>query len=194
MPLRIANGKFYLDGRLIFLLSGSMHYWRLDHKMWDAILDRVCKMGFETICTYVPWGVHEIAQGVFDFGELNPDYNLDAFLTLCEEKDIHVLLRPGPNINSELTYFGCPKRIINDPEIQSITADGTPVIFPSPPRMFPVPSYTSEKFYQEVGIYFDRVCPIITKHLHPGGCVIGVQADNEFSFFMRTQPYDGIWP
>ncbi len=190
MPLRIANGKFYLEGRLIFLLSGSMHYWRLDHKKWGAILDRVCQVGFETICTYVPWGVHEIAQGVFDFGELNPDYNLDAFLKLCEEKDIHVLLRPGPNINSELTYFGFPKRIINDPEIQSITADGTPVIFPSPPRMFPVPSYASEKFYQEVGIYFDRVCPIITKHLHPDGCVIGVQADNELSFFMRTQPYD----
>jgi len=56
--------------------------------------------------------------------------------------------------------------------------------------MFSVPSYASEKFYQEVGIYFDRVCPVIRAHLHPHCGVIAVQADNEMSFFLYTQPYD----
>ena len=190
MALTISDQKFHLDDRDKLLISGSVHYWRLDHLRWAAILDRVREMGFETICTYIPWAVHEISQGEFDFGEINPDYDLDSFLTLCEENGMYVLLRPGPHVNSEITYFGFPKRILRDPDIQSITADGTPVVFPSPPRMFPVPSYASEKFYQEVGIYFDHVCPIITEHLHPHGCVIGVQADNEMSFFLRTQPYD----
>lgn len=190
MALTIRNERFYLDCDPELLVSGSVHYWRLDRFRWSMILDRVREMGFGTICTYVPWGVHETAPGEFDFGEINPDYNLDAFLTLCEEKDMHVLLRPGPHVNSEITYFGFPKRIVHDPEIQSVTADGTPVIFPSPPRMFPVPSYASEKFYLEVGIYFDRVAPIIREHLHPAGCIIAVQADNELSFFLRTQPYD----
>ncbi|HIE31343.1 MAG TPA: hypothetical protein EYP67_03040 [Methanosarcinales archaeon] len=190
MPLTIRNKGFHLDYEPELLVSGSVHYWRLDRFRWDMILDRVREMGFGTICTYVPWGVHETAPGEFDFGEINPDYNLDAFLTLCEEKDMHVLLRPGPHVNSEITYVGFPKRILHDPDIQSVTADGTPVIFPSPPRMFPVPSYASEKFYMEVGTYLDRVSQIIREHLHPEGCIIAVQADNELSFFLRTQPYD----
>lgn len=167
--------------------SGSVHYWRLDPDLWSNILDRVKEMGFNIICTYVPWGVHEIKRGVFDFAN---NKNLDAFLELCKEKEIEVIIRPGPNINSELTYCGFPKRIVLDKEIQSKTAEGTPVVFPAPPRMFPVPSYASEKFYKEVEIYLEAVCKIIKRHLYPRGCIIGVQADNEMSFFLRTQPYD----
>ncbi|MEA1866377.1 MAG: hypothetical protein U9N46_14530 [Euryarchaeota archaeon] len=33
-------------------------------------------------------------------------------------------------------------------------------------------------------------CPVIRAHLHPHCCVIAVQADNEMSFFLYTQPYD----
>ena len=190
MALSIGDGKFHLDGAPVSLVGGSVHYWRLERSLWSEILDRVKEMGFHTICTYVPWSVHEIARGEFDFGEVDPAHDLDAFLSLCEEKDLHVLLRPGPHVNSEITYFGFPKRVILDPDIQSVTAEGTPVVFPSPPRMFPVPSYASEKFYREVGIFFDHVCPIIVRHLHPEGCVIAVQADNEMSFFLRFQPYD----
>ncbi len=190
MALYIKEGRFYLDETPISLIGGSVHYWRLDRSLWPDILDRVKEMGFHTICTYIPWSVHEIARDEFDFGAIDANLDIDAFLVLCEEKGLHVLLRPGPHVNSEITYFGFPKRIVLDPEIQSRTADGTPVVFPSPPRMFPVPSYASEKFYREVGLFFDHVCPIIVRHLHPDGCVIGVQADNEMSFFLRTQPYD----
>lgn len=171
------------------IFSGSMHYWRLERGLWSDILDTVKKMGFDTVCTYVPWSVHEIERGIFDFGTVNPDHDLDAFLTMCHEKGLRVLIRPGPHVNSELNLFGFPKRIIKDPEIQSRTADGTVVIFPSPPRMFPVPSYASKKLYREVAIYFDAVCPIIVKHIQTG-CVRAVQVDNEMSFFLRTQPYD----
>lgn len=190
MALQINDGKFHLNDIPVLLVGGSVHYWRLDRALWSQILDKVKEMGFETICTYVPWSVHELARGQFDFGESNPSYDLEAFLFLCEEKNLNVLLRPGPHVNSEITYFGFPKRIVLDPEIQSVTAEGTPVVFPSPPRMFPVPGYASEKFYNEVAIFFDRVCPIIVRHLHPNGCIIGVQADNEMCFFLRTQPYD----
>jgi len=169
MSLLIKDGKFHLNGTLLPLIGGSVHYWRLDRSLWPEILDKVKEMGFQIICTYVPWSVHEIERGKFDFGEINPDLDLEAFLWMCEEKDLYVILRPGPHINSEITYFGFPKRIVLDPEIQSVTADGTPVIFPSPPRMFPVPGYASEKFYKEVSIFFDHVCPIITRNLHPMG-------------------------
>jgi beta-galactosidase len=183
MALCVKEGSFYLDGIPISLIGGSVHYWRLERSLWPDILNRVKEMGFHTICTYIPWSVHEIARGEFDFGEIDTNLDINAFLVLCEEKGLHVLLRPGPHVNSEITYFGFPKRIVLDPEIQSRTSEGTPVVFPSPPRMFPVPSYASEKFYREVGLFFDHVCPIIVRHLHPDGCVIGVQADNEMSFY-----------
>jgi len=81
------------------------------------------KWGFQSSALIYHGGVHEISPGEFDFGEVNPDYDLNAFLTLCEDKDLRVLLRPGPHINSEITYFGFPKRVIEDPMVPSFTLD-----------------------------------------------------------------------
>jgi beta-galactosidase len=75
------------------LYGGAVHYWRLDRGRWSQILDEVKAMGFTTISTYIPWEVHEVARGTFDF-EGNKD--IDAFLTLIEEKGLDIVVRPGP--------------------------------------------------------------------------------------------------
>jgi len=185
----ISNGV-YLEGKRIPLYSGSMHYWRIERTLWSETLDKIKEMGFSIICTYIPWSVHEVRRGEFDFGEIKPEKDLLSFFSLCREKGIYLLVRPGPHINAEITYFGYPKRIFADYELLSRSADNTLVFLPTPPRMFPVPSYASEKFYQEVGVYFDALCPILKKHLYPEGKIIGIQADNELSLFFRTDPYD----
>jgi len=172
------------------LILGAMHYWRLERRSWADLLDKVAAMGFEMIETYVPWSVHEISRGHFDFGKQDKNKDLDAFLSLCEERGMWAMLRPGPHINSELTYFGYPKRVLFDPGCQAVSAQGSPVILPAPFKSFPVPGYAAEKFYREAGIWFDNVCPIIKKHLYPEGTVVAVQADNENSFFFRTNAYD----
>jgi beta-galactosidase len=91
----------------------------LDRDKWDDILDKVKGLGFTMISIYIPWEAHEIEKGKFDFGEINPSNDIDAFLTLCEEKGFIIVVRPGPQINSELTWFGYPRRILEDPELQA---------------------------------------------------------------------------
>lgn len=189
--IEIKDNCFYLKARKkLPIVSGSFHYFRIEKILWPSIFDKIKDMGFKIIDTYCPWSVHEIKKGVFDFGEKDKNKNLDYFLTLCKEKEMFVLVRPGPHINAELTYFGYPKRIFYQDEILSRSAEGTPVYLPAPPRMFPVPSYASEKFYEEVSLFFDAICPIFKKHIYPDGPIIAVQADNEMSLFFRTSPYD----
>ena len=60
---------------------------------------------------------------------------------------------------------------------------------PAPAAPFPVPSYASEAFYSYVGGWYDAVCPIIARHLAPGGCVVAVQSDNETCYLFHDQTY-----
>jgi len=190
MSVKVTSRGLKAGKKEIPLILGAVHYWRLEKKLWPRLLDKVKEMGFGMIETYIPWSVHETGRGEFDFGKVDPDKDVDRFLSLCEDKDIYVMVRPGPHINSEITYFGYPERVLADRECLASSAQDTPVVIPVPPRAFPVPGYANEKFYEEVAVWFDAVCPIIKKHIHPGGNVVAIQADNECSFFFRTNAYD----
>jgi beta-galactosidase len=182
--LRLADGK-----RLAFF-SGAIHYWRLARSNWSAILDSICEMGFSIIETYVPWSVHEVDSKCYDFGERDPAKDLDAFLTLCQAKDLYVFLRPGPNTIAELTGFGFPTRILHDPEIQAQTSNGSPALYDFLIKPAPVPSYASEKLYAEFACYLDALFAVVRPHLYPRGRVLGFQADNEMSYFFRPAMFD----
>ena len=67
--VRLVPGGLDLGDRVIPLHAGSVHYWRHDPMEWKACLRAVQRMGFGLVDTYVPWGVHERADGSFDFGE-----------------------------------------------------------------------------------------------------------------------------
>ena len=133
-----ANG-LEISGKIHPLYSGDMHYWRIAPQAWGRALERVREMGFNFICTYIPWSVHEIARGNYDFGSRSPANDIARFLNLCRKKGLFVLVRPGPHINAEITYFGYPKRIFALQEILSRNPDGATVIIPALPRMFPAP-------------------------------------------------------
>jgi beta-galactosidase len=190
MPIKVTPHGIEIGGVVHALYSGCAHYWRIERDKWPLILDNVVEMGFKFICTYIPWSVHELERGQFDFGEEDPNKNIAEFIDLCAEKGLFVLVRPGPHINAELTFFGYPERVLKMPEIQMRTADDTPAILPVPPRFFAAPSYASEEFYEEVGIYFDALCPILAPRRYPDGPIVGIQSDNEMSFFFRTAPFD----
>ena len=65
---------------------------------------------------------------------------------------MHVIVRPGPHINAELTYFGLPERVVWDRECQARTPRDNPVILPIVPVAFPVPSYASDAFLDETAL------------------------------------------
>ena len=188
-PARLENRRFVMNGKPVALYGGAVHYWRLERQKWADILDRVLGMGFNTISTYIPWEVHELARGKFDFGEKNPSNDIDAFLSLCEKKGLNLIVRPGPQINSELTWFGYPRRILEDPELQARSGQGSKAVLTQVPRPIPALSYTSEKFFAETGLWYDAICPILARHVVPKGNLVAVQVDNEMAFFFHINPY-----
>lgn len=193
MPVELTSHGLEIDGKLVPVYSGTVHYWRLERERWPYILDQVKALGFEMVETYIPWAIHETAPGVFDWGAIDDRKDVEAFMRLCEAKGLWLIVRPGPLINAELTDFGFPEWVLLDPDVQAKTAGGT-IHFDAawglhPPRPFPVPSYASETFYRAVGGWFDAICPIIARHLAPNGCIVTVQSDNESCYLFHDQPY-----
>jgi beta-galactosidase len=185
------HGLWLADKKeLVPMWAGAMHYWRHAPEDWDACLDAMKAMGLRLVDTYVPWGVHETAQGVFDFGERFGRLDVARFVRLCGEKGMHVIARPGPHINAELTYFGLPERVVWDRECQARTPRDNPVILPLVPVAFPVPSYASDSFFDETALWFEACGRVLSPLLHPHGPIVMLQVDNEGALYFRDGPYD----
>jgi Glycosyl hydrolases family 35 len=185
-PVRAADQWFSVKDEPKALYGGAVHYWRLDREKWSPILEEVKRMGFTTVSIYIPWEVHEVARGEFTF-ERSRDIN--AFLTLIEEKDLDIVVRPGPQINSELTWFGYPRRILEDPELQALNGQGTTAVLTQVPRPIPAVSYAVDKFFDETALWYDAICPILAKHAYPQGRVVAAQIDNEMAYFFHVNAY-----
>ena len=108
-PVVATDHRLSLHDKTKTLYAGAVHYWRLQRDKWGPILDEVKRMGFTAISIYIPWEVHEVGRGEFSFAD---EKDIDAFLTLVEQRDLDIVVRPGPQINSELTWFGYPLRIL----------------------------------------------------------------------------------
>ncbi|MCC6791123.1 MAG: beta-galactosidase [Thermomicrobiales bacterium] len=193
MGVRLTDQGLEIGGKAAPVYSGSVHYWRLERALWPKILDRVAELGFAMIETYIPWSVHETAPGVYDWGQVDERKDIDAFMRLCEERGLWLMVRPGPLINAEMTDFGYPDWVLLDPAVQAKSASGSLHLDAAwglhPPRPFPVPSYASETFYTAAAGWFDAICPVIARHLAPEGCVVAVQSDNETSYLFHDKPY-----
>lgn len=185
----VDNHQFRIEDQTAEVYGGAVHYWRLARDKWDDILNKVRDMGFTTISIYIPWEVHEIERGRFDFGEINPSNDIDAFLAMIEEKGMNIVVRPGPQINSELTWFGYPGRILADPELQALNGQGTKAVLTQVPRPIPALSYAVDKFFEETALWYDAICPILAKHAYPKGRLVAAQVDNEMAFFFHVNAY-----
>jgi beta-galactosidase len=193
VPVTLTPHGLSIDGREVPVYSGTVHYWRLERALWPEILDQVQALGFGMVETYIPWAIHETAPGHYDWGQQDDRKDVEAFMRLCEERGLWLMVRPGPLINAELTDFGFPEWVLLDPAVQAHTAVGSLHLDAAwglhPPRPFPVPSYASEAFYRYAGGWYDAVCPIIARHLAPRGCVVAVQSDNETCYLFHAQTY-----
>ncbi len=185
------EGLYLRDtGEIIPMWAGAMHYWRHAPEDWGPCLDAMKAMGLRLVDTYVPWGVHETAEGSFDFGERYARLDVARFIRLAAEKGMHVIARPGPHINAELTYFGLPERVVWDRECQARTPRDNPVILPLVPVAFPVPSYASDAFHDETALWFEACGRVLAPLLYPHGPIVMLQVDNEGALYFRDGPYD----
>jgi beta-galactosidase len=178
------------DGEVLPLHAGSMHYWRHPPHEWRAGLEAMRKMGLRLVDTYVPWAEHEIAPGEYDFGETNGRLDVARFLAIAHDVGLKCVLRPGPHINAELTFFGIPERVVWDPECQARTPGGHPVMLPILPLAFPVPSYASDAFLDETARWYGAVGRHLAHLRWPDGPIVLVQIDNEGALYFRDGVYD----
>jgi len=178
------------DGATLPLWAGAMHYWRHPPGEWRRGLEAMRAMGLYLVDTYVPWGVHETAPGEFDFGERDARLDVARFLEMAHQVGLRCVLRPGPHINAELTFFGLPERIVWDPECQARTPGGHPVVLPMVPVMFPVPSYASGAFLAQTTLWYRAVGSRLARLRWPDGPIVLVQVDNEGALYFRDGQYD----
>jgi beta-galactosidase len=167
-----------------------MHYFRHPPSDWGPALDAIASIGLRLVDVYVPWGTHEVEAGRFDFGEKNPRLDVARFLRMAAERGLKAVLRPGPHINAELTYFGLPERIVWDKDCQARTPQNHPVMLPMAPLAFPVPSYASNVFHDETARWYEAMAKVLAPLCHPRGPIVLVQVDNEGALYFRDGPYD----
>ncbi len=84
------------------MLGGELHYWRVPQGSWERALEAAKGIGVDTIGTYVPWNVHEVCEGRYDFGLL------EDFLETVRTFGLTVFIRPGPYICAEWHNLGTP--------------------------------------------------------------------------------------
>jgi beta-galactosidase len=128
MPqVRIDQKKVWIGDEPHALLSGEVHFWRLNPHSWRDVLRQVRELGLEIIASYICWEFHEISEGRFDFrGETQPQRNLVSFLDMVADEEFLMLVRPGPYIYGEWVNAGIPDRAAHyhrlHPEFQRAAA------------------------------------------------------------------------
>jgi beta-galactosidase len=154
-----------IDGKYFPLVSGEFHYWRHNPIFWKKILQTMKDAGLEIVSTYIPWNFHELTPGTFDFdGKTNPARDLPAFLELCQDMGLKVIVRPGPFIAAEWPNGGLPDDLTNI-------------------------DHLDPKFFERSKQWISAVCGVLAPYQYTrGGPIVLYQIENEIFFPGWTKP------
>ena len=166
------NGEhFLLDGEPFQIRSGEMHPARIPREYWLHRIRMAKAMGMNCIALYIMWNYHESRRGVFDFESGNHD--IEAFIRLCQEEGLWVLLRPGPYVCAEWDLGGLPSYLLSEPDIQLRTD-----------------SATDDRYMAAVARYIGELVPRIKPlMLEEGGPILMIQIENEFGSYASNPAY-----
>lgn len=164
----ISNGTFTLDGKPFQIISGEMHPARIPREYWRHRIRMAKAMGCNTIAVYMFWNYHEPAPGVWDFKTGNHD--IAAFIRLCKEEKMWVLLRPGPYVCAEWDWGGLPFYLLKIPDIKVRCMD--------PRYMHAVRRYLTRVAQEVVGLQCDK-----------GGPILMTQIENEYGSYGNDREY-----
>lgn len=168
MPvLEIEKDGLFFDGKPFYMICGDIHYFRIHQTGWASRLEMMKDFGLNTLQVYCAWNVHEPWKGQYDFSGMN---DLSAFLSLAEEYDFKVMLRPSPFICAEWENGGLPWWLVKEHDIDLRCSD--------------------PKFLAHAADYVKRICQEFVPHLSTkGGCVIAVDIENEYGGFGSDLEY-----
>ncbi|MFJ1703520.1 beta-galactosidase family protein [Kitasatospora sp. NPDC088346] len=156
---------FALDGRPLRILSGAVHYFRTRPEQWPQRLAALRAMGLNTVETYVPWNLHEPAEGRY---ERLPE--LPAFLDEAARQGLWAIVRPGPYICAEWDNGGLPAWLTARVGRRARTSD--------------------REYLAAVDAYLDVLLPeVVARQVDRGGNVLLVQVENEYGSFGSDRAY-----
>ena len=157
---------FYLNGQPFKILSGAIHYFRIDPDDWYHSLFNLKALGFNTVETYVPWNAHEPYKGQFDFsGRLD----IERFIQTTQSLGLYMIVRPSPFICAEWEFGGLPAWLLEeDMRIRS----------------------SDPAFIKAVSQYYDRLLGILTRYqVDQGGPILMMQVENEYGSYGEDKTY-----
>jgi beta-galactosidase len=180
MSFSASKGYFIKNGKPVFVISGEIHYFRLDPKLWEKHLTLLKQSGANTTSTYIPWDWHEYEEGKFDFnGNTNPARNLIKYIKLCKKVGLDLIVKPGPYILAEYEHHGLPIWLLNKIFKDAHALDEQGNVF-DPDLM----SYMSDEYLKYSFLWYDKIIPIIADHQESnGGPIIMMQVCNEVGVF-----------
>ncbi|WP_307276407.1 beta-galactosidase [Arthrobacter sp. W4I7] len=152
---RLTSRYIEVDGRPIVPVSGEIHFSRLPRNRWEDRLRLMKAGGITVVACYVFWIHHEQTEGQARF-----DGNLDvaAFVRLCADLDLDVVLRIGPWAHGEVRNGGFPDWV----------------------QAAAVEHRTNDAAYLAlVERWFNRLGAELQGLTGPGSNVVGIQLDNE---------------
>lgn len=159
--------EFLINGKPVKLLSGAIHYFRIVPEHWEHSLYNLKALGFNTVETYIPWNLHEMEEGQFDF---SGNKDVAAFVKKAQEIGLMVILRPGPYICAEWDFGGLPAWLLNEPALKL--------------------RCHCPLFLEKVRNYFNVLLPLLTPlQVTEGGPVIMMQVENEYGSFDNDKDY-----
>ncbi|MCM8809346.1 MAG: beta-galactosidase [Candidatus Omnitrophica bacterium] len=176
------------------IFGGEIQYFRLEDRYWEKVVEKLKESGLNFVSTYIPWGIHEIKKGIFDFeGRKSQKTNLIKFLEIVKKYELKIAVRPGPFICNEFLYGGYPERIVKEnPEIfvldyQNRHTKGYWI----PKKEGSQPSYLHPKYLEECETWLSAVSEVIKPYLSiNGGPIEMINLDNEVSYITMDSMFD----
>lgn len=100
---RLENRRFIVDGKPALVLSGEVHYFRLNQDEWEDRIRKTKAAGCNAVASYIPWLWHEERSGQIDLeGRTRRERDLGLFIDLCKKNGLWFIARPGPYVMAEV--------------------------------------------------------------------------------------------
>ncbi|HLH57114.1 MAG TPA: beta-galactosidase [Verrucomicrobiae bacterium] len=158
-----SHGAFIVRGKPVFLVSGSIDYFRCPPELWPDRLLKAKRGGLNCIASCIMWNFHEVEEGRFTF---SGEHDLGRFIDLCGELGLYFYARVGPFVCDEWDGGGHPAWLIAKEDIE-FRAQHAPTL-------------------KYVRRWFEHLIPILAqRQVTRGGPVILVQQENEYHYSNR---------
>jgi hypothetical protein len=174
--IRLDGQCLTVDGKDMFVFSGSFHYFRCPKELWRDRFQKIKDAGFNTVETYVAWNWHEREKpaGLKDFSKVDLTDLKDWLRMAHEEFGLYTIVRPGPYICAEWECGGFPRWLLT--------------LKPEKPKRKVWLRSDDPVFLDWSKHWFDAVCPVLAAEQithkpqgHAG--TILFQIENEYDFW-----------